>query len=94
VIAGGPPEVVFTEEILNRTYHGDMVVVRQDGLLLIHQRPHPHTHRDLLPNPVLGHPGGPPVAPANVSAPAGVPNIACLISPVLPAKEAAGDLVA
>jgi hypothetical protein len=94
VIAEGPPEVVFTEETLNRTYHGDMVVVRQDGLLLIHQRPHPHTHRDLLPNPVLGHPGGSPVVPAGVSTPAGASNLASLIPPVLPAKEAAGDLAA
>jgi zinc/manganese transport system ATP-binding protein/zinc transport system ATP-binding protein len=55
VIAEGQPETVFTEETLNRTYQGDMIVVRQDGLLLVHQRPHPHTHRDLLPDPVLGH---------------------------------------
>jgi len=55
VIAEGPPETVFTEEILNRTYDGDMIVVRQDGLIFVHQRPHPHTHRDLLPDPVLGH---------------------------------------
>jgi zinc/manganese transport system ATP-binding protein/zinc transport system ATP-binding protein len=55
VIAEGQPEIVFTEAILNRTYQGDMMVVRQDGLLLVHQRPHLHTHRDLLPDPVLGH---------------------------------------
>ncbi|MFN8465341.1 MAG: hypothetical protein U0X20_07310 [Caldilineaceae bacterium] len=30
-----PPEVVFTEATLNRTYQGDMVVVRQDGMLLV-----------------------------------------------------------
>jgi zinc/manganese transport system ATP-binding protein/zinc transport system ATP-binding protein len=94
VIAEGPPELVFTEETLNRTYNGDMVVVRQDGLLLIHQRPHPHTHRDLLPNPVLGHPGGSPVLPASVSTPAGASNLASLIPPVLPAKEVARDLAA
>jgi zinc/manganese transport system ATP-binding protein/zinc transport system ATP-binding protein len=57
VIAEGQPEAVFTEETLNRTYQGDMIVVRQDGLLLVHQRPHPHTHRELLPDPVLGHTG-------------------------------------
>ncbi len=55
VIAEGPPERVFTEEILNRTYRGDMLVVRQDGMLLVQQRPHPHTVHDILPDPVLGH---------------------------------------
>lgn len=55
VIAEGPPEQVFTEEILNRTYRGDMLVVRQDGMLLVQQRPHPHTVHDILHDPVLGH---------------------------------------
>jgi zinc/manganese transport system ATP-binding protein/zinc transport system ATP-binding protein len=100
VIAEGPPEEVFTEATLNRTYAGDMVVVRQDGLLLIHQRPHPHTHRDLLPNPVLGHPGGTPAVPpvAPVAGPAGAPvpsaALANLMPPVRPAKEATSDLAA
>jgi ABC-type Mn2+/Zn2+ transport system ATPase subunit len=95
VIAEGPPEVVFTEATLNRTYQGDMVVVRQDGLLLIHQRPHPHTHRDLVPNPVPGHAAGLSAGSVTVVSPtAGAPNLASRISPVLPAKEAAGDLAA
>jgi zinc/manganese transport system ATP-binding protein/zinc transport system ATP-binding protein len=85
VIAEGPPETVFTEETLNRTYQGDMMVVRQDGLLLIHQRPHPHTHRDLLPNPVQGH---------GFSASGAQPTFPVLKSPALPAKEAAGDVAA
>jgi ABC-type Mn2+/Zn2+ transport system ATPase subunit len=55
VIAEGPPEQVFTEEVLNRTYRGDMLVVRQDGMLLVQQRPHPHTVHDILHDPVLGH---------------------------------------
>jgi len=55
VIAEGAPEDVFTEAILNRTYHGEMMVIHHDGMILIHQRPHHHTHQDLLPNPVLGH---------------------------------------
>jgi zinc/manganese transport system ATP-binding protein/zinc transport system ATP-binding protein len=99
VIAEGPPEEVFTEEILNRTYHGDMVVVRQDGLLLIHQRPHPHTHRDLLPNPVLGHGGGAAAAASpgaaggahlvpTAASPAGTVAIVNLVPPVLPANAA------
>jgi hypothetical protein len=80
-----------------------MVVVRQDGLLLIHQRPHPHTHRDLLPNPVPGHTadaaGGAisgavvPAAPTpGALGPAA--GLVSLMPPVLPAKEAAGDLAA
>ncbi|MBX3054310.1 MAG: metal ABC transporter ATP-binding protein [Caldilineaceae bacterium] len=56
VIAEGPPEQVFTEENLNRTYRGDMLVMRQDGVLLVQQRPHPHTVHDIiLHEPVLGH---------------------------------------
>lgn len=55
VIAEGAPEMIFTEENLNRTYRGDMLVVRQDGMLLVQQRPHPHTVHDILQDPVLGH---------------------------------------
>lgn len=55
LIAEGAPEHVFTEETLNRTYEGDMMVIHQDGLLLIYQRPHSHTYQDLIPNPVQGH---------------------------------------
>ncbi|GAB4577470.1 MAG: metal ABC transporter ATP-binding protein [Anaerolineales bacterium] len=54
VIAQGAPEVVFTEDILNQTYQGDMLVIRQDGMLFVQQRPHPHTYHDLVPNPVAG----------------------------------------
>jgi len=94
VIAEGPPEVVFTEATLNRTYQGDMVVVRQDGMLLIHQRPHAHTHRDLLPDAVQGHTIAPLPRQSGTGAPAGGASLAGLIPPVLPAKEAAGDLAA
>jgi zinc/manganese transport system ATP-binding protein/zinc transport system ATP-binding protein len=55
VIAEGRPEQVFTAPILNETYQGDMIVIRQDGLLLVQQRPHGHTYHDILPAPVLGH---------------------------------------
>lgn len=89
VIAQGPPEIVFTEEILNRTYQGDMIVVRQDGLLLIQQRPHPHTHRDILPNPVPGH--GEAQANEDIRIPIGLMPV---ITPGLPAKEAASELAA
>ncbi len=55
VIAQGPPEEVFTEDSLNRTYHGEMMVIHHDGMILVQQRPHGHTHRDILPNPTPGH---------------------------------------
>ncbi len=48
LIAQGPPEAVLVEDILNRTYRAEMVVIRQNGLLLVHQKPHAHTYRDLL----------------------------------------------
>jgi zinc/manganese transport system ATP-binding protein/zinc transport system ATP-binding protein len=106
VIAEGQPETVFTEEILNRTYAGDMIVVRQAGLLLVHQRPHPHTYRDLLPDPVLGHPAADEVADADAGAEAGasIPapttgDAAGYEQPArapgkLTAKEATGELAA
>ena len=55
IIAQGPPEVVFTEAILNETYQGDMLVMRHDQMIFVHQRPHGHTYHDILPNPVMGH---------------------------------------
>ena len=54
IVAEGKPENVFTETILNETYQADMIVLRQNGLLLVHQKPHSHTYHDILPNPVLG----------------------------------------
>ncbi|HEX7434333.1 MAG TPA: metal ABC transporter ATP-binding protein [Anaerolineaceae bacterium] len=54
IIAEGAPETVFTEPILNETYLGDMLVFRQDGLILVQQKPHGHTYRDIMPNPVPG----------------------------------------
>lgn len=55
VIAQGPPEAVFTPETLNATYQSDMLVTRQDGMIIIQQKPHGHTYHDVVPNPVLGH---------------------------------------
>jgi ABC-type Mn2+/Zn2+ transport system ATPase subunit len=54
IIAQGPPEAVFTEAVLSETYQGEMLVVRHEGLILIQQKPHPHTYHDLLPTPVPG----------------------------------------
>jgi zinc/manganese transport system ATP-binding protein/zinc transport system ATP-binding protein len=54
IIAQGSPEEIFTEEILNQTYRGEMIVIRQDGMLFVQQKPHGHTYHDLIPNPVPG----------------------------------------
>lgn len=54
VIAQGPPDEVFTEEILNHTYQSEMVVLRQDGMLFVQQKPHGHSYRDVIPEPVPG----------------------------------------
>jgi zinc/manganese transport system ATP-binding protein/zinc transport system ATP-binding protein len=56
VIRQGTPDDVFTPETLNATYSGDMVVVRQDNMIFVQERPHPHSYRQLQPNPVLSHP--------------------------------------
>jgi zinc/manganese transport system ATP-binding protein/zinc transport system ATP-binding protein len=54
VVSQGTPEDVFNEKVLNETYRGDMLVIRQDGMLFIQQKPHGHTYRDLVPKPVPG----------------------------------------
>lgn len=54
IIAQGTPEEVFTVDIMNETYQGDMLVIRQDGMLFVQQKPHGHTYHDMLPNPVPG----------------------------------------
>ena len=54
LVACGTPEDVFTPEVLNPTYNGDMVVFRHDGRLFVGQQPHPHDHRAVIPFPVPG----------------------------------------
>ena len=54
LVASGSPEKVFTAEILNPVYKGDMVVFRHDGKLFIGQQPHAHTYHEVIPNPVSG----------------------------------------
>ena len=55
IVAQGPPTEVFTETILNETYRGDMLVIRQNGMLFVQQRPHSHSLHDIIPHPVPGH---------------------------------------
>jgi len=69
VVAEGPPEQVFTEAVLSETYRSEMVVVRHNGALLVHQRPHAHTLQEILPQPVLGHPVVETVGGQNASHP-------------------------
>lgn len=44
IVAQGDPQEVFTSEILSRTYNSEMVVVRQEGLLLIADSPEVGAH--------------------------------------------------
>jgi ABC-type Mn2+/Zn2+ transport system ATPase subunit len=54
IIAQGPPEEVFTVETMNETYQGDMLVMHQDGMLFVQQKPHGHSYHDLIPHPIPG----------------------------------------
>lgn len=43
VIAEGRPNEIFNAEVLTEAYRGEMVVIHQDGLVMIGERPHaPH----------------------------------------------------
>lgn len=54
VVAQGTPEEVFTEEVLSQTYRGDMLVFRHNDMMFIQQKPHGHSYKDLVPEPVPG----------------------------------------
>lgn len=55
IIAQGTPDQIFVPETLNATYQGDMIVVRQNGLIFVQERPHGHSVQDLIPDPILSH---------------------------------------
>ncbi len=40
IVAQGPPNDIFTPDILHRTYGADMPVIRYQGLTLVAERPH------------------------------------------------------
>lgn len=40
IVADGRPADIFTTEVLRRTYGGDMVVVKKDGMTLVADSPH------------------------------------------------------
>jgi zinc/manganese transport system ATP-binding protein/zinc transport system ATP-binding protein len=54
IIAQGKPEDVLTEEILSEAYEGEMLVIRQNGMVFVHQKPHHHSYQELIPEPVAG----------------------------------------
>lgn len=54
IVAQGRPEDVFTDPILSQAYQGEMMVIRQEGMIFIQQKPHPHTYHDIIPEPVPG----------------------------------------
>ena len=54
IVAQGQPEQVFKETVLSQTYRGEMLVIRQNGLIFVQQKPHPHSYQELIPDPVAG----------------------------------------
>jgi len=54
IVAQGPPQEIFTEEILSDAYRGNFIVLRQDDMIFVQQRPHPHGLNEVLPDPVEG----------------------------------------
>jgi hypothetical protein len=43
MIAEGPPNKVFNPAVLKEAYSGELVVIQQDGMVMIGERPHaPH----------------------------------------------------
>lgn len=49
VVAQGPPARIFTPSILNTTYDADMIVLQQDGMLFVHQKPQRQATLDAVP---------------------------------------------
>ncbi len=56
MIASGPPDQVFTPEILNATYHADIEILRHNDTWFIAERRHGHTVKEVIPHPVPGEP--------------------------------------
>lgn len=64
MIACGPPDQVFTPEILNETYRADIEILRHNGTWFIAERRHGHTVQEVIPHPVPGEPMPYPARPA------------------------------
>lgn len=56
IIAEGRPDDIFRDVVLNRTFLADLMVVRQNGLLFVVDRPHDHGWDDLNPPDSQPHP--------------------------------------
>lgn len=54
IVAQGSPEAVVTEAVLSETYQGEMLVIRQNGMIFVQQKPHAHSYQELIPEPVGG----------------------------------------
>ncbi len=54
IVAQGSPEDVITEAVLSETYQGEMLVIRQNGMIFVQQKPHAHGYQELIPEPVVG----------------------------------------
>ena len=54
VVAQGAPDEIFTEAVLSETYRGDMLVFRHNDMIFIQQKPHGHSYKDLVPEPIPG----------------------------------------
>lgn len=54
IVAQGSPEDVIIEAVLSETYQGEMLVIRQNGMIFVQQKPHAHGYQELIPEPVVG----------------------------------------
>lgn len=54
IVAQGTPETVFTAPILSEAYQGEMIVIRQNGMIFVQQKPHSHSYHELIPKPIAG----------------------------------------
>ena len=54
IMAQGPPQEIFTESILEDAYKGEFIVIRQNDMIFVQQKPHSHGLSDVLPDPVEG----------------------------------------
>ncbi len=54
VIMQGTPNDVMTDNILSKTYQGEMIVIRQNGIIFIQKKPHSHGYQSLIPTTAAG----------------------------------------
>ncbi len=54
IMAQGSPREIFTEAILEEAYQGEFIVIHQDDMIFVQQKPHSHGLNEVLPHPVEG----------------------------------------